>query len=230
MSTCFNVRLESYYIVQLNNDILKHNLPNQFEIDRILRVYKSDYLAEFDLYEHCYNYFCKHFHVSSSVYEEMKDDIFQDAFLIIWTEIQNRKIYVEGDAIWRVRKNGKAARMTCSLQTFLISIARNRHLNIIRDDTPLMSLDIDSAFFYDLNVEEVADDKDKIHQAVDESMLELSRHCIEILTLYYVKGLKLDEILKTRDSNTSKNGLKTSKSKCLSQLKRNVIRRISYER
>ena len=49
--------------------------------------------------------------------------------------------------------------------------------------------------------------------------------CLEILTLFYVKGKSLDEILEIRkDKNTSKVGLKSAKYKCMNALRERVTK------
>jgi pyruvate kinase len=65
-------------------------------------------------------------------------------------------------------------------------------------------------------------------ESIDELLHKMSKHCVEILTMYYVNGLSLDKILMFRTENKSKDGLKTSKAKCLAQLKAEVKRRTDY--
>ena len=45
----------------------------------------------------------------------------------------------------------------------------------------------------------------------------------EILTLFYFKKKSLDEILAIRQENSTKDGLKTAKSKCMRQLEGRII-------
>ena len=196
----------------------------------VLKVSLQDKRAEEEFYDSCYSYY------NMSNYEihfNVRDDIFHDSFLIIWTEIQNKKIFVRNNRVWRIRKNGQAAEMSCSLNTFLMSIARNRYYNLLRHDGPGMFIDIDSPMFYhlkdDREVVNYAEEERKI-QIVDDTLQELPQRCREILSLFYVKGCTLDKIMELRkEKNVSKDGLKTGKSKCLSQLKNNVKKRLNYE-
>ena len=157
------------------------------------------------------------------------DDIFQDSFLVIWTEIQNGKIFTKDGFLARINKYGEAARMTCSLDSFLMTIARNRHFKELRNEGPAILVDIDGHSFCGEAVETETSDKERRMQVIDDELDKLSHHCKEILTLFYVKRMSLEQILVSRPENTSKDGLKTSKSKCLRQLKTNVVRWISYE-
>jgi DNA-directed RNA polymerase specialized sigma subunit len=66
-------------------------------------------------------------------------------------------------------------------------------------------------------------DKEVKQQIIDECVNDLPARCKEILTLFYYKNKSLDEILTLRQENTSKDGLKTAKSKCMKQLSDRVI-------
>lgn len=199
-----------------------------FDADLILRVYQRDRAAEFYLYDGCYQYFLEKAGMFRYLPEHVKDDIFQESFLILWTEIQNRTIYSKDGRVWRVRSNGKAAKMICNLRTFLISIIKNLNFKYLRDEHLGMFVDLDAPCLYDLSEEEIVEDKEKLLQSIDELLHKMSKHCVEILTMYYVDGFSLDQILMFRSENKSKDGLKTSKAKCLAQLKAEVKRRADY--
>ena len=66
-------------------------------------------------------------------------------------------------------------------------------------------------------------DKELKHQVVDDCVANLPARCKEILTLFYFKKKSLDEILQIRQENTSKDGLKSAKSKCMRQLEERII-------
>ena len=64
------------------------------------------------------------------------------------------------------------------------------------------------------------DAEEQKNRIVDECISELSPRCAEILTLFYYKGMSLDQIMEQRaEKNTSKNGLKTAKNKCMNTLR-----------
>lgn len=202
------------------------------DVETVRNVSWLDKQAEEDFYHSCYSYYNQNLSVLRNVDSNIKEDIFHDSFLIIWTEIQNRKIFVRNNRVWRIRKNGQAAEMSCSLNTFLLSIAKKRYFNIIRHEGPGMFVDIDSPMFYYLKDERegvnYADEERKI-QIVDDMLQELPQRCREILSFFYIKGYTLDKIMELRrEKNISKDGLKTGKSKCLSQLRNNVKRMLSY--
>lgn len=198
-------------------------------VELVDAVRRRDGVAEMTLYERCYKYFKEKSAMLPYLRTEHMDDIFQDSFLVIWTEIQNGKIFTKDGFLARINKYGEAARMTCSLDSFLMTIARNRHFKELRNEGPAILVDIDGHSFCGEAVETETSDKERRMQVIDDELDKLSHHCKEILTLFYVKRMSLEQILVSRPENTSKDGLKTSKSKCLRQLKTNVVRWISYE-
>jgi DNA-directed RNA polymerase specialized sigma24 family protein len=110
-----------------------------------------------------------------------------------------------------------------------MAIAKNRHLKELRTDGPSVLVDIDGKAICGEPVDVDVTEKERKMQAIDDELAKLSNHCREILTLFYVKRMSLEQIMMSRSENTSKDGLKTSKSKCLRQLKTNVVRCMSYE-
>jgi DNA-directed RNA polymerase specialized sigma24 family protein len=68
------------------------------------------------------------------------------------------------------------------------------------------------------------DDADEMkNRIVDECIARISPSCVEILTMFYYRGMSLDEILAARgEKNSSKDGLKSAKNKCLNTLKTRV--------
>lgn len=188
-----------------------------------------DGAAEMVLYEKCYKYFKGKVAMFPYLRPERVDDVFQDSFLVIWTEIQNGRIFIKDGCLSRINKYGEASKMTCSLDSFLMAIAKNRHLKELRTDGPSVLVDIDGKAICGEPVDVDVTEKERKMQAIDDELAKLSNHCREILTLFYVKRMSLEQIMMSRSENTSKDGLKTSKSKCLRQLKTNVVRCMSYE-
>ena len=74
-----------------------------------------------------------------------------------------------------------------------------------------------------MSLEEEETPEDVKRRVVDECFQNISPRCIEILTLFYYEEKSLDEILLLRqDKNSSKNGLKTAKNKCMNTLRKLV--------
>ncbi len=151
-----------------------------------------------------------------------EQDLFQDSFLKLWQEIQARHIYVKDNYAWRFDKSGKGRKMTASLKTYLMAIAKYRNLEIIREEVIYGKLDSNQP-----DIPEVADEEEEVKLRdwiVQQCVNNLPLRCKEILTLFYYDGKTLDEILEIRKENHSKDGLKTGKSKCMKTLTVNITK------
>ena len=179
-----------------------------------------------EFYHLAKRYFKNSFH---SVFSRMDlmDDIFQQSFVKLWTEIETRKIFVgESDELFRYDRNGNIRKLTCSLNTFLIDIAKNDYRSWLRNDHLTLEDDFES-FAHMKEVTSVAWGDESVEtlreQIVNSCVLELPPRCKEILTMFYYQGMTLDEIIIARgEKNISKNGVKTSKYKCMESLKAKV--------
>ncbi len=165
--------------------------------------------------------------------KDRKQEIFQTAFLKLWTEIENRRIRVMDHVICRQQSNGQYRPMTCALTTFLMAFARTEFRELVRNTKEESYGELfEDATFADSMVtsfdkeEDINEQKTRI---VDECIQGMSPTCVEILTLFYYQGKKLDEILELRkDKNASKNGLKTAKNKCMNTLRERIT--VQFER
>ena len=177
-------------------------------------------------YKHAKTYFMDKF---NDVFfdQEQKETIFQESFVRLWTQIEDKKIFVKENRIWRMQRNGFAQPMTCSMNTFLFAIAKNEYRELVRSNKIVFVEDYfnkaDNNCIELPQMEE--DEKDMKNRIVDECIQMMPPRCLEILTLFYVKGKSLDEILEIRkDKNTSKVGLKSAKYKCMNALRERVTK------
>lgn len=172
--------------------------------------------VEKHFYLSCKNYFAER---KSSVVQlaagaKEEHDLFQDSFLKLWQEIQTRQIFVHDNFAWRVDRNGESRKMSASLKTYLMAIAKYKNYENFRDE------DIYSSVLQDI-AERSDEDQDSLTSEwiVDVCVNALPHRCKEILTLFYYEGKSLDQILEIRSENQSKDGLKTAKAKCMKSLK-----------
>lgn len=183
---------------------------------------KHDKVTE-EFYHLARRYFKNSYH---SVFSRMDlmEDIFQQSFVKLWTEIETGKIFVgENEELFRYDRNGNVRKLTCSLNTFLIDIAKNDYRSWLRNDRLALEDDFES-FAHIEEVKSVVwgdESGDTLReQIVNSCILELPPRCKEILTMFYYQGMTLDEIIIARgEKNISKNGLKTGKYKCMESLK-----------
>ena len=158
---------------------------------------------------------------------DLMEDIFQQSFVKLWTEIETGKIFVgENEELFRYDRNGNIRKLTCSLNTFLIDIAKNDYRSWLRNDRLTLEDDFES-FAHMEEVKSVVWGEESAEtlreQIVNSCILELPPRCKEILTMFYYQGMTLDEIIIARgEKNISKNGLKTGKYKCMESLKAKV--------
>lgn len=158
---------------------------------------------------------------------DLMEDIFQQSFVKLWTEIETGKIFVgENEELFRYDRNGNIRKLTCSLNTFLIDIAKNDYRSWLRNERLTLEDDFES-FAHMEEVKSVVWGDESAEtlreQIVNSCILELPPRCKEILTMFYYQGMTLDEIIIARgEKNISKNGLKTGKYKCMESLKAKV--------
>ena len=161
------------------------------------------------------------------VTDEQVDDLFQEAMVHLWREIETHRIEVCEGVLCRWTQ-GEARPMTSSLFTFLLAIAKRKHWELLRkdsrleltDDSVLLDLIDHSRYADEGEAQEATEQREHV---VTDAVLAMSDRCRQILTLFYFEHRSLDEILSLRPENTSKVGLKTSKYKCMQRL-RDVVR------
>lgn len=194
------------------------------EADYVRGIQAGDAAMEQRFYDYCRKYYNETKGGVFVEHDESQEDYFQDAFIQVWSEIQNKRIHLVDGAIYRIQADGKDLKMTAKLKSFIMTIIRNQYLKSRRH----VNVDIENLGKDDvMKVEDLLayDDAEKEtkQQIIDECIKELPARCKEILTLFYYKNKSLDEILSIRQENTSKDGLKTAKSKCMRQLSDRVL-------
>ncbi len=190
---------------------------------------RHDHAMEEWFYRTAKRYFDDHF---NRIFfdKDRKQEIFQSAFLKLWTEVDNHRIHVEDGEVRRIQADGSRP-MTCSLTTFLMAFARTEYRELVRSqkEEPFAEMfddvqrsDSSHANFGEENLEDV---KNRI---IDECIQGMSPTCIEILTLFYYQGKSLDQIMVIRgERSTSKDGLKTAKNKCMKTLRERSLKRLA---
>lgn len=160
--------------------------------------------------------------------KDRRQEVFQSAFLKLWTEIENGRIGLRtlsgGDApvVTRQMADGTYRPMTCALTTFLIAFARNEYREIVRNIHEDYYDALVEADCMPASLPSDGDENEQRLRIVDECIHQMSPHCVELLTLFFVEGLSLDEVMQRRPENSSKDGLKTAKNKCLTSLRKKV--------
>lgn len=177
-------------------------------------------------YNECKKYFMSSYKAIFSR-DDIKEDIFQQSFVKLWTEIETRRIFLdEDDNIQRIDCRGNIRNLTCNLKTFLIDIAKNDYRGWLRSERQNLEGGFESfAHMVEVRSAVMPEEASEClqEQIVASCVFELPPRCKEILTMFYYENMSLDEILKARgEKHTSKNGLKTGKYKCMETLKGKV--------
>lgn len=200
--------------------IKKKNIQQELTDEEVVKgLQNKDRLVERRFFVSCQKYFNERragvldYHGGA----QSPEDLFQDSFLRLWQEIEARRIYIRDNYAWRTDRSGNNRKLSASLKTYLMAIAKYRNYEMIREE--------------DIYAPEKANNTDTSDEDQDEHLSEwiveqcvndLPPRCKEILTLFYYDGKSLDEILEIRNENQSKDGLKTGKSKCMKTLRERI--------
>lgn len=210
-------------------NIFSHRLKRLSDTEIIVGLQHHDTRTEKYFFDVAYSYFDLHFN-QLFFDSDSKHEIFQTAIIKLWTEIENKTIRIIDNKVCRRQKTGAYTEMTASLTTFMMTFAKNEFREMLRnykDDN------YEEFMCYMEASNEIADeiyDEDDRIQIIDECILSMSPTCIEIITLFYYKKKTLDEIMEIRgEKNSSKDGLKTAKNKCMVTLRKRVDELIKYK-
>lgn len=186
-------------------------------------VFNRDPIMERALYYHCKRYFDENYKGVFFVGNEYKDEIFQDAFIKLWENIANKKIYAE-DGVLK-GKGGEA--FSGKLTTYFMGIAKLKYLEWVRENLHKVS---DEEEEREMRKQEIKLYKTLLYDSADEAMLEIiadcishmSERCNQILTMFYYEEKTLDDIMIELPTFDSKNALKTAKYKCMETLRKSA--------
>lgn len=128
-------------------------------------------------------------------------DVYQETIISLYENIQNKKL----------------EHLTSTLKTYVFAIGKFKIYTQLKKNKSLT---------HDGNVIHISEEMQVFETEVDEErqlrlqkgLSQLGAKCQKILELYYYKGMALDEI-QTELDYTSKDVLKSQKSRCLKQLK-----------
>ena len=196
---------------------LNMNLHNISDVNYVEGITNHNHYIERALSNYCKQYFDRNYRGVFFAGCELKDEIFQEAFITLWENITERKIYVE-DGILK-GKDGKP--FTGELTTYFMSIAKYKYMELVRDNIFKAASNTKEYSGIYVDMESISD------YSVDEVRYDIIRYCIsqmpkgcsQILTLFYYEEKNLDEIMMEMTTYDSKNALKTAKHKCMENLR-----------
>lgn len=158
-------------------------------------------------------------------------DMFQEAYIILWQQIEQGIIYVSGNHILKKSKNGQEdGVLNVKLTTLFMDIAHNKYLEWLKEPLIPFSLiptsyseegDVLIDNLIDVIIEKngnPATDLNLKNLIVDVCVARMPKRCRQILLLFYWKNMDLDDILPLLDGISNKDSLKSKKAKCMDNL------------
>lgn len=152
-----------------------------------------------------------------------RDDLFQDSFIIFWEKMESHQIYIHEGMVHVTSKKGDS--IIPDMLGYFMRIVKNKYLEMFHSGKYVIPINevvtsSNDDFFEDLYWDEDPDvEKDRI---VSQCLLSLPKSCLEILTMFYYEKKSLEQILEERPENNSYDGLKSRKSKCMTNLKKRI--------
>lgn len=144
--------------------------------------------------------------------ENTLEDIFQDALIVLYENAQA----------------GKLDQLKSTLKTYLFGTGKFMLFKHFRDSKKEVFTDEDYVFdnYEQAVIEDVYEDEgpNDYQKMLVANFKKLGDKCREVLELFYLQGLKLDEIV-TVQGYENKNVVKSQKSRCLKSLKELIMRK-----
>lgn len=183
-------------------------------------VFQHDSEMERALYTHCKRYFDDTYKGLFFIHnEKQKREIFQNAFIKLWENIENKKIYVDNGVL----KGKDGNKFTGALTTYFMGIAKLKYLEWVRehvsggDDGEEQLRKADREAYKDLLYD---DGQEAMLAIIADCLSRMSERCNQIISMFYYEEKELDDIFIELPSFTSKNALKTAKYKCMENLRK----------
>lgn len=191
---------------------------------QIVEAYQSgDKKIQQFWYDKCRSQFGKGTSNYGGLTDYDRDDLFQDSFIILWEKMESHQIYLIDGTVHVTSKKGDV--IIPDMLGYFMRIVKNKYLEMFHSGKYIIPINevvtsSNEDFFEELYWDEDPDvEKDRI---VSQCLLSLPKSCLEILTMFYYEKKSLDQILEERPENNSYDGLKSRKSKCMTNLKKRI--------
>lgn len=183
-------------------------------------VSRHDREMERALYEYCKRYFDDNYRGVFFISDEMqKMEVFQNAFITLWENIERKRIRVEDGVL-----KGKDGNLfTSSLTTYFMGIAKLKYLEWVREHARIDCEEEGQLRGMDLNAYRdllYDDGKEAMLTIIADCISRMSERCNQIISMFYYEEKNLDDILEALPSFKSKDALKTAKHKCMENLRK----------
>lgn len=182
------------------------------------------------LYRRCREQFVRGTAHYGGINSDDKGDLLQDSFIILWKKIEVADLFVSQRRLWAKGRHGTGE--VPDLMGYFMRIVRNKYLESLRTAGRLPEADMAAAMRTQPAVAPPDEGPTESYTGiVTRCLMMLPRRCQELIDLFYVQGLSLDDIIRRRGGLQTYQGLKTAKYKCLKSLRERVrqVKRGDYE-
>ena len=203
--------------------IQMHASQQEKEARLVAGMYDKNRKIQSELYAYCSRYFWANYRGVFFADEESATEIFQNAFIAMWENIERRKIYVSEGRV--MGKNNEP--LSGSILTYFMGIARIKYLEWVREHPAYVDPETEMGRKIKEEGFDAQQYTNMLYDSEDNKMLDIiadvishmSERCCEILSKFYYEEKDLDTILFEIPTMGSKNALKTKKHKCMESLR-----------
>ena len=182
-------------------------------------MYDKDKKIQSELYAYCSRYFWANYRGIFFADGETASDIFQNSFLAMWENIEQRKICVSNGRV--TGKNNEP--LKCSLLTYWTR-ENPSFVDLETEMGKIKTEGLDAQQYVNM----LYDSEDnKMLDIIADVISHMSERCSQILSKFYYEEKNLDTILSEIPTIESKKALKSKKHKCMESLRssaRNIYR------
>jgi RNA polymerase sigma factor (sigma-70 family) len=144
-----------------------------------------------------------HLVISNNGTEHDAKDLYQETVLVVYEKFRYGN-----------------TELSCSLKTFIYSIARNLWLKKLKTmGSGNVSITDNESFLNLAEDNENADNNEKIYQQISGALINLGEPCRSLIEDFYIKGLSMVSITE-KYAYSNSDTAKTQKYKCLMRLKK----------
>ena len=174
-------------------------------------------------YDKCKDQFGKGTSKYGGLTEYDMDDLFEDSFIILWEKMESHQIYILEGKVNALSKKGD--NIVPDLLGYFMRIVKNKYLEMLHSGKYVITVNeavtsSNEDFFDELYWDD--DPEVENDRIVSSCLLSLPKSCLDLLTKFFYENKTLEQILEEREENTSYDGLKTRKSKCMNNLKKKI--------
>jgi len=163
---------------------------------------------------------------NAGAFTPMLDELLHESFEVLWIRMEQGSIIPTPAGVQVRHADGSLEPVSDLTGAFFAGIVRMRFRAYCSRKSLMVP---DSAAIAEAMLKEIPTEENDEAAETQKSILiyealnSLPPSCVEILTMYYHEEKSLSEILEARSANSSYNGLKTRKKKCLDTLKERII-------